>query len=204
MRYDLRRPAEGGRSAPRAHTAKLPPVGFGEQHPAYDAYARRTRRVRTAVVVATLAVGGAAVTYFGVMGGLSALLADDTGAPVASSGMGVEVTPGEHHAGALGAGALGGGKAARPAVESPSMIPPSLEVSKSATPGETSRPIRTARPPGATSVPRSPVPTPAPHPTPTCSETPVPSPTASASASASASPDPGPSGEPAPPPMTPE
>jgi hypothetical protein len=188
MRYDLRRPGRSGR-----HTAKLPPVDAGGEHPAYDAYARRTRRVSTAVLAATLAVSGAAVAYFGVVGGLAALLADETGAPGALPAVSREAMPGEQRA-----GALDGGKAARP-VTAPSLVaaaPAAPAPSGSGTPGDPDRPIRTVRPPRRTATPRPPVPTPAPHPTPTCSETPTPTP--------SASPGQDPTGEPSPPPAPPE
>jgi hypothetical protein len=193
MRYDLRRPPGAGKHSGR--TARLPVVDPDEQHPAYDAYARRTRRVRTAAAVATMAVGGAAVTYFGVVGGLAALLADETRPPGALPAVSGEGTPGEPGAGTIG------GAAARPPAASPSMLPaapvvPSESGKPSEPSGSTSGSIRTVPSPRRSSSPDPPVPTPAPHPTPTCSETPVPTPSPSPSRT--------PTVEPSPPPMPPE
>jgi hypothetical protein len=188
--YDLRRPARAAGPGP-GPAAQPPPVDADEQHPAYDAYAGRTRRVRTALVVAVLAVGGAATTYFGVVGGLAALLVSETGSPAALPGVSTEDTHGEQQA-AVGVAGKAGGPGGQPAATLPGHPTATAE---SGTPGEPKRPILTIRPPRRTEDGEPPVPTPAPDPTPTCSDTPDP---------ATPSPSPTPSAPPSPPPAPPE
>lgn len=140
-----------------------------EQHPAYDVYARSGRRLRTAVAVATLAVGGAAATYLGVVGGLATLVPGDDAPPGALPAIGVAAPAG----GPTTAGF--GDRAARVAAEPPSMAPsrraPSeASLTRPGRPSAPSRPTRTALPAERTARPHPPVPTPAPQPTPTCAE----------------------------------
>lgn len=192
MRYDLRRPSEE-----RQSTEVLPQVAVSadQEHPQYDAYARRTRRVRNALVVAALAVGGAAATYFGVVGGLTALLAHDAAPPSALPGVTAERTP-------TGPPSDVVGKATRPDGNAPSMLPSGPAASAtSAEPRESSepRPIRPGRTPSPTSTRNPPVPTPAPHPTPSCG-CPKPTPTPTGSPAPSPSPNPTPTSDPTEPP----
>lgn len=184
LRYDLRRP-----------TAVLPPVpDHPGRYPEYDAYARLARRGRTAVAVAVLAIGGAAATYFGVVGGLTALLADHTAGPAALPGPSITHTPDGPSASR--------GLASRPA----SAAPPPATIHPAA-PGRTAgtKPLdpRPPRPPPRPTATRpAPVPTPAPDPVPTCG-CPTPSPTATSSPSPSPTPSPSQAGSPPPAPSPP-
>jgi hypothetical protein len=190
--YDLRRLARA-----TGHAAQPLPVDADEQHPAYDAYARGTRRVRTAVVVALLAVGGAATTYFGVVGGLAALLVSETRAPDALPGVDVDDRQSAQQA-AVGVA----GKAGGPAGEAAATLPDRpAATAESTTRAEPERPVLTTRPPRGTADPDPPVPTPAPHPTPTCSGTPTPPtpPTPPLTPTPSPTPPPHPTPPPAPP-----
>lgn len=194
LRYDLRRRI--GWSGPP--TDDIAPGAY----PEYDAYTRRGRRTRTAVAVALLAAGGAVVTYAGVVGGLSALLADEAPAPGALPGVVATAGPAgpppvrsiatgpatagpvHHPDGPPAAGAEHPGErwpdrstAGRPA-ERASAGPPALE-----------RPTPTRSAPVPTPAPEPtcgcPTATPTPTPTPSYSPSPSPSPTGSAGAAPS-------------------
>lgn len=74
VRYDLRqlvrRPGPGGHRWARRHRAGDRATG---PFPEYRAYLRQPRKLRTAVLVATVTVGGTALAYLAVLGGLAAL-----------------------------------------------------------------------------------------------------------------------------------
>lgn len=198
LRYDLRRRI--GRSGPPTDDAA--PGGY----PEYDAYTRRGRRTRTAVTVALLAAGGAAVTYAGVVGGLSALLAGEAPAPGALPGVVATAEP----AGPPPVRSIATGPATAGSVHHPTGPPaagpeyPGERWPDRAPAGKAaaSRPAEraTAGPPAPerpTPTRSAPVPTPAPEPTcgcPTATPTPSYSPSPSPSPTGSAGPAPSPAG----------
>jgi hypothetical protein len=195
LRYDLRR-----RPKQRQRTEVIPrvPASADEDDPAYDPYSRRTRRLRTALAVAALAVSGTAATYFGVVGGLTALLTGEAGPPSALPGVNVEPAPTGPVAG------VRTGTRSDADVGSMQPLAPTQSTT-SAAPVKPSEPrsTRPSRPPSPTSTRKPPVPTPAPHPTPSCwCQQPTPTPTGSPTPTPSPSPTPSP--DPSQPPAPPE
>jgi hypothetical protein len=209
VRYDLSRPA--GRPDPDGvpaagdpgDTEVMPKLAVAaDDYPEYAAYTRRSRRMRTAVVVAVLALGGAATTYLGVVGGLSALLTGENGPLGALPGVsGEREQPGESFRNRPGA------RAARPADGTATLVAPEgtataqPTATPAGTPGGMDRPERRTpgrpgRPgdptPRTTTTRTPPAPTPAPDPTPPC-DCPIPTPTPTPAPTPSPTPTPTPS-----------
>lgn len=172
LRYDLRR---AGRPATPAGGAGATDPGTGG---AYEAYVRGPGRLRTAAVVAALAFGGAAATYAGVAGGLSALPGDQAGDPGGLPGVAAErpaadlppAGPGWHGSQAT--------------VPSPDPLPPVLPAADPEPVGPP--PVGTPRTPEPDHPAALPEPVPESTPTPAPAPSPTPSPTRSVTPSPSA------------------